>query len=421
MKSLNDAVLRVGDIILATSTELTSKTVRRATGSDISHAMIYVETCSVIDSTDEGVQARNTQRLFWPDHCAIYALRLKHSLTDEQTQRIITYVRSKVGTRYSKAEAVRSVLGGGRSPSRKQFCSRLVAQAYAAAGISLVESPDYCTPEDLRRSDKLMEIEAAAQTVTDHHVELMKGDKDTSVLMRDATNRLLTGARKRSDLIEDLNDIDQYLIHNPQDDSYFAHLLAESGYLTVWRAECEKNLWQYDLKGLNGAPIAEDSKRGYCEAVLDESDMGLQRYEVNRAGYTILFEQFHLESFRVLKELYERLLDLQRQRRAAATQWLSQYSLLPPRSPQPSSGLVPHSAEWFAALEKWNPQQAAHTREIVTLAGNAEVCSICGDSPAKDYRLVGHALPAAAVGTLRLCNDCWNIRRGMYVESFGLS
>jgi len=43
-----------------------------------------------------------------------------------------------------------------------------------------------------------------------------------------------------------------------------------------------------------------------------------------------------------------------------------------------SNYLKPHSPEWFAALEKVNPTQAAQTTQILSLAGRDDVCSICG-------------------------------------------
>jgi hypothetical protein len=53
MKRLNEAVLKVGDVVLTTATAAVSKAIRTATWSDISHAMIYVEDRSVIDATAE--------------------------------------------------------------------------------------------------------------------------------------------------------------------------------------------------------------------------------------------------------------------------------------------------------------------------------------------------------------------------------
>jgi hypothetical protein len=72
---------------------------------------------------------------------------------------------------------------------------------------------------------------------------------------------------------------------------------------------------------------------------------------------------------------------------------------------------TPHSDDWFNALDAFNAMQAAHTRQILKLAGSDDVCSVCGDDPAKDYQLPGAGMPAKAVATLRLCDDFVGIRR----------
>lgn len=71
---------------------------------------------------------------------------------------------------------------------------------------------------------------------------------------------------------------------------------------------------------------------------------------------------------------------------------------------------TPHSPEWFAALEAFDQIQATHTRTILKAAGRDDVCSVCGDDPALDYRLVSPKPHPKAVATLRLCDDCLTIR-----------
>jgi len=80
--------------------------------------------------------------------------------------------------------------------------------------------------------------------------------------------------------------------------------------------------------------------------------------------------------------------------------------------------LKPNSSEWFSALEKVNPAQAAQTRQILSLAGREDVCSICGDDPAKDYRLESKQVVSGVLLALRLCDDCLNIRRRIHGENF---
>jgi hypothetical protein len=82
--------------------------------------------------------------------------------------------------------------------------------------------------------------------------------------------------------------------------------------------------------------------------------------------------------------------------------------------------LKPHSPEWFEALEKSNPKQAAQTRQILSASGRDDGCSVCGDIPARDYTLASEQAVAAVVATLRLCQDCLGIRRDVHGENFVL-
>ncbi len=80
--------------------------------------------------------------------------------------------------------------------------------------------------------------------------------------------------------------------------------------------------------------------------------------------------------------------------------------------------LKPHTAEWFAALEKVAPRQAEHTRQIVRLAGREDVCSICGDVESADYKVASEQSLPGVIDTLRLCSDCVKIRKETEGEVF---
>jgi hypothetical protein len=64
-------------------------------------------------------------------------------------------------------------------------------------------------------------------------------------------------------------------------------------------------------------------------------------------------------------------------------------------------------------MDQWDPVKAAMTRFVVGKAGRDDVCSVCGDDPASDYRLEKALRPAGGPDTLRLCDDCVGIRRNM--------
>ena len=80
--------------------------------------------------------------------------------------------------------------------------------------------------------------------------------------------------------------------------------------------------------------------------------------------------------------------------------------------------LTPHSKEWLAALAKINPQEAAHTKQIIKSAGTPEVCSECGGAPAHDYEIMDKWFAPDTLATVRLCDDCFSTRATTEGEHF---
>ncbi|MER9858474.1 MULTISPECIES: hypothetical protein [unclassified Mesorhizobium] len=75
--------------------------------------------------------------------------------------------------------------------------------------------------------------------------------------------------------------------------------------------------------------------------------------------------------------------------------------------------IEPHSAYWFSIVDRVEPKLAAISRHAIEAEGRTNVCSACGDEPTLDYRLVNSAETMPGVPSLRLCEDCIEIRRGM--------
>jgi hypothetical protein len=171
VKRIGIESLRPGDIILTARPAIKSAAIRFATGGLVSHAMICVQNGSFIDSTSEGVQARNIQRELFEDDETVFGFRLREPLSREVIAEIVNFARSEIGTRYAVREAIRSKKRLREPRTRQQFCSRLVARAYQSVGISLVADPDYCTPDELRRSPLLQKLELVTETVDDGEVQ----------------------------------------------------------------------------------------------------------------------------------------------------------------------------------------------------------------------------------------------------------
>ena len=366
MKKLNEASLRVGDVVLTTTTAAVSKAIRAATRSDIPHAMIYVQDHSVIDATAEGVQARNTQRLFFDDNCSVHVLRPRRDLPADQVKAICNYVRGQVGAQYATKEVMRTALRGARQWTRKQFCSRLVAQAYASVGLMLVGDPNFCSPAELKDSSLLIEVQNATVAVSAEEAAVWEGREDIPQLMRDAINTILDGARTKNKQIQNFDDLHRHLAAHPEDDEYFCDLLRMSGYLTVWKIEKEKNPWQYNIDLMPESSEVAPGIEEYCWNIVSGEGDGSNRFVVNRGGYDLFARQYGSRFFEIMAELYEHLAALHRTRVEVATRWLEDRSLLNPAEPQ---SLRPHTSEWFRPLRSGIPHRRSTQEPSSKLLG----------------------------------------------------
>lgn len=397
-------LIQLGDVVLMTTPEPVSQTIRKVTGADISHAMICVGRSSVIDSTGDGVHARNLERIILEPGCAGHVLRLAEPLTTDQLRSVISFARATVGTRYTMTGAAKSVLAGFVA-GRRQFCSRLVAQAYRDAGVNLVSDADFCHPGELLKSRALVEVPNVLRNLSPEEEADWREDTDNVQAMRDSTNALLLEARKLCSEIESLNDIDAYLVEHPEADAHFVQALRSSRYLELWREEFERNSWQYHVALMEGHDGSAERKQKYCEELLADEKLCQNRFVLNHAGYVTVNTLHPRQYFALKVELYDLLTQFHARRVKAATAWLERRGLL---EPAPPKLFRPHTPEWFASLREWNPKQAAMTEAAIQAAESADVCSICADDPVRDYALVSS--PAAGPGTLRLCDDCFHTR-----------
>jgi hypothetical protein len=313
MKKINIDNLRKGDIVLTTSPDKkTSGIIRAVTKSDISHAMICVSYGSVIDSTGDGVQARNIQKVFYEDSCAIHILRSKVPLPEDVIEKITNYARSITGTRYSTAEAAVSVVPGLMNKSgNKQFCSRMVARAYSEAGIKLVKKPDFCTPSDIKKSQLLNLVEDPSIQVDEEEIQAIKEEGDTTEIMRKVTNLLLSELRKIDSSIESINDIDGLVMRKPELDSIVSEKLENSGYLDCWQVEVSRFPWRYDpLQMVQFYHSLEDQEilLDYCrETIMQDKNGDFKHWGINEKGYRDLHAKSNLRTFSLYADLYLKL------------------------------------------------------------------------------------------------------------------
>lgn len=316
-------MLKPADIILTTTDEPVSKLIRWGTWSDISHAMLYVQHCSVIDATSDGVHSNNTQRVFFEPNWPVHVLRLKEELSPAIAKQICDYVRERVGAEYSTQNALMAGVKLSKKQSHKQFCSRLVAKAYEEAGHPLVSNPNACTPANLVNSAALVEVSNTLRDISNEEVTAWQNHLDTTQLMRASTNRVLDAVRKLNPTIQRVDDAIGLTVLRPDLDENIASIFEESGYLDVWKLEHDKNPWQYDLAQMSLAGIMHPTDIiDYCRNVILHEDKPDNRHQQNLQAFLSIPAEKRTKTHNLFVDLYENICKQHSIRMKVAHAWL---------------------------------------------------------------------------------------------------
>lgn len=312
--------LEAGDIILTRSNSDISQLVRRLTQSEYSHAILYVGVSSCIDSDGYGVQSQNIQRLLYENTTDIKVLRLKESKDRNEIPNAIVFARQKVGTEYSIDEAKVALLKKeieAKEPNR-QFCTRFVAQAFESAGIKLVDNPDYCNPEELLKSEFLIEVKDPLRKANEAEIEFANS-KSPLKKQQEIHNTIFSSARKISgEDIQTFEQLSKYVLENPDKEPEITKVVENSGYLTMWQMDTESNPWHYDSKLLiehykNPRQIV-DVALFFATTEKETRERFEMTLETLEFGYLFYQQKY----FALQIELYDKLIELSLQRELTA-------------------------------------------------------------------------------------------------------
>jgi hypothetical protein len=300
--------LEKGDILLTSERSATSNIVRKGTDSHFSHAILYVGAGSYIHSDLNGVHSGNLQRLLFDLAENVNVLRIECS--SEIIYRACMFARDKIGTQYSVKSAINTTLKLSKKENKnRQFCSRLVVQAYSYAGIELVDIPSFCTPQEILDSKFTREISGLTRQASAEEIRFANSENPIEYQSR-ITNEILSKVRGVSNQdIQTLPQITQYVIDNPQYDKEISNIYKESGYLTMWSDEIEENLWRYDGRIFINIPLPKSELIEQAKLEKESAIEILDHYKINLEIYTNLNEIYNLEYSRIHFELYKNIVE----------------------------------------------------------------------------------------------------------------
>ncbi|MCA8931614.1 MAG: hypothetical protein KDA49_04060 [Rhodospirillaceae bacterium] len=181
MAKLKSSQLQLGDIILTAGNGIGSKVIRLGTASDVSHAMLFAGSGSVIHAVSEGVREQSLESVLTTVTLAkVYRLT---GAKEESLKAAVAYARAQIGKKYDAFEAIgaadperlaitplllmshpivralpiavfifkmHNVFAGDRE---KFFCSELVVAAYQDAGLTVFDgNPSEFSPDNLKHT-----------------------------------------------------------------------------------------------------------------------------------------------------------------------------------------------------------------------------------------------------------------------------
>ena len=230
-----------------------------------------------MDSTSEGVHARNIQKMYFQDNCAIHVLRFRKAIDPNIMAKAISFVRAQTATPYTTGEAMQSVVAPLGKGTARQFCSRLVARAYAHAGVQLVANPHYCTPAQILNSKKLIEISNVTEWASNEQAEEVQRT-DATIGMRKVTIAFIEAVRGIAPDVMNVNDAIRLSINSPEYDSKIYEALQKSGYLDYWRVEQINFPWRHDIVDMvrlqNSDTTLIPEIRAYCNQTIASDAAG---------------------------------------------------------------------------------------------------------------------------------------------------
>lgn len=321
MYILEMSLLKKGDVILTAERAWLSKSVRISTWSKFSHATLYVGSGSYIHSDSKGVHADNIQRLLFKskNHVAILRPNKPKYIDDA-----CIFARTQIGKQYSVKEAIRTKKNLFLAKEQnRQFCSRLVAQSYADAGLNISRKIDYCTPKDIYKSSEFHEIKKCIRKAKEEDLDFAKRYNPLEV-QKQVTNSILRYAREITGCdIQTFEQLTNLVVSKPSIDVQIADFMTNSGYFDMWRYEYQKNRWRYDYETLISLNVDEATMIETCQSEVENASERLKQYSFSLVQHKMSFRKVNLKYIQKHTELYENLVKMTEKNLRVCSQYLS--------------------------------------------------------------------------------------------------
>jgi hypothetical protein len=309
--------LRMGDVLLTRKHDKECELIRKSTNSDYSHAIINVGVGSGIESNGLGVQSINLMRTTYKYADDVIILRYNKDDFEDIIEDVINFSRQKIGTEYSTSEARMAIMAESinAKEENRQFCTRFVAQSYKNAGKKVVANPDYCSPNDLCKSNFFEIISGCLVKATKEQVQYAN-EKDNPISQQtDITNEIFEFARNLSNKdIQTFEQLSRYVLENRDKEPEITEFIRNSGYLLMWEKDIKNNPWYYDYDNAIDHWKNPNQKRQIGELFANSEQNTRRRFEMSLKVLKFGHSFYNQEYFKDQIELCEKLIQLSKTR-----------------------------------------------------------------------------------------------------------
>ncbi|WP_071956400.1 YiiX/YebB-like N1pC/P60 family cysteine hydrolase [Delftia sp. HK171] len=243
--------LKVGDVLLSRGASKQASLISNLTGGDFSHVMLFVGG-TLIHADGDGVYSKNPRRIIRNDKNNLAVYRLINDVSSENLKRMCKFARGEIGKLYDVKGAIASIRSGADKSSKdKQFCSRLVAEAFKSIDIDFGKSTDKITPNDFCRFNTIFaKLEQLVVPLKNADVSYANSP-DYNLVLQEETfqwlGRVRDFAASKGFSIGSMNDVIDYLFEHPEDDEKICEIVDQTRYYGFVDIDEDKNPYKYDL------------------------------------------------------------------------------------------------------------------------------------------------------------------------------
>lgn len=192
-----------------------------------------------------------------------------------------------------------------------------MAQSYRQIGVSIVNNPDYCTPEDINKSSSLREVSGVVRQATEQEIAFAESENP----IRENQKRMFLWLNQAREAFSERNidiqteaDVTSSLMENTDLDGLICKFIKESEYLEHYDFDKKVNPFRYDVNAFLEKCSSPEQALDIFFGEINKEPGEITRHSNSYFLSGLNFVHLGLEYHKLHKQLYRNLLSMSRDR-----------------------------------------------------------------------------------------------------------